>query len=399
MKITFYIFICFFIASSIALELSSYSSKKRRSEASAYRALTARLGYTNGYKELNSNLDSLTSICFDILYDGDNSLFEVQNKFSSYAQIDTYQLKDRIISSNHLPNFAKHVPEETRKIFQNNLMKKSDCQDLPECSKNQLDLSLDKIISLVSPSDEKLTFTYGVYLENKFQKIIFSLLVKNYSDSPAEKSRSQVDKHSMRRLKTLLISSLDEKKQERSQRISSTQANIVRLKEKINENVSHFEKKKTHEENQKNIESLRRELSEAKKEEAICNEDYLKKIREIDLNIVQANNELEQKNKEHKELVASTEVLIANLLALKEESKSWEIKKILFTEEAQKDVEKILYWLEASYYYRIFADKVVKNEHDIKEKFTISSKQLESNCNKIFNAFLPYKFELSFLKN
>jgi hypothetical protein len=349
------------------------SSAKRRTQTSNYASLTAELGFSSGYKTWGSENDdpSYSSVPVEYYLEfKENGKTITSGSFDNNESTNSFNLNDQIfffIGSNWA------LPSEFKKNY---------CSQGPRCT-------VDKIKSLNLMKSDNYYFVVN-YTTKNGKADSFKIILVNGAELTSEDDWT-VGKVELEKMANVFS----------TQKLSNYQY----FAEKVNLIIGNCEKV---------VKTYQRILSIFNKE---------KKRRDLEYNeakktyekYVSDKQKLEQEIKALNDKIAARDIEISNTLSDKEKCinehislvKELNIEEIIYDNAVKKKAEdlaklraekaqtikRVFYFLEASYFFRVFAEKLIKAEADVSAALT--GAHIKTTEQKLAKAFYPIKVQFA----
>lgn len=359
---TFRILICLsLVILSFSLELSSMN---KRTEASTYIALLNSLGLKYGYKEEAGQQSSF-----------DDSYFKI------YLQIDGKDIgkDDQTICSYFLRRNYLDI--------QINPSWKSSLPTYMKCNDYSCEIPFKVLNNFVYQGNGD-NGEFVIQLTDKSVKREFKIIITNVanyvSNDTVSVSRCQQEESKF----VSLYSEKMKEIQEPIQRVVLNIEDVIRTLDVYSRDVK------------EQLDRLKGELSNMQRRWKMAEEDKAKidkQLTEVVLKISTRNmliNVIKSDIQKNDNDRASAGVALAYHIALikkKEQDKANLIKKL--TEQKNVQIERFFYYLEASYFYRVFPTKLIAAQSDVEN--AINKANSDSTKSKIIKAFYPIKVQFS----
>ena len=360
------------IVASFALDMKS---AKNRAANSAYVALYTELGLTSGFKE-----DSLVDA-----NDDNNVIFKVYYTWEENG-------KKKSLGENNPLSINKIVSYDSIKVLINLPMRTDLFSKLPAFLKSYCNTDFCKISGttvFISQKDENQYFSLQ-FIDKKSVTHDLKNIVSNAIDGYVNSKGTVIQSDLLD-----VIDTYDTQKRFETSAFSKIAIDLKHNLELLSSQLRTIENNGSG-----NTETLKKNLKMYKDDL----EKYLKQKIALETNILSLNKKIaadqekinlqitlkqkcldEQitllKQIEDEQLnMARTEANIKNKVALNEKLK-------------QDSILSLYYQLEASYFYRVFSERLIKNKEGIEPALT--GKNLQTTQNKIINAFFPIPIKFS----
>lgn len=402
---------CLIIFSSNALNLSS-SRRRASTEAAAYMRLTNLLGYTNGYKALMGFGSTVRTVYYcDLIIEG-KSVIEKETHKSS--QISSTNGSTTNTSTSTKSSFQRHETsinlkssfELTVTTIQNisriesnnsiNLIKNLNIDpELKEMLFTAVDdkfkLSLDPL-RLVSASNNWQPQNIQMNVQTKKGTTVkIDLVVLNFKTF----SQSRNNNANEMSIKDM-TDSINEAKKKKIEALKSNVNRITKilfnLQQAITLKVLFLKKQEEITIYEGRIQVLQKDMSQCLELRAKLEKEYFSYEMEF-VEMQRSSNKYSEEIKTCKAKIVNFEVEMSSVE--NKIAKNVEEEKNKLLAENNKAYTHIFYWLEASFFYRVYKEKLVANENEVKDKF--SEAKIKANAQKLSEVFYPLETDLTFM--
>jgi len=411
MKIILHIVIaCLVLISSNALNLSS-SRRRASTEAAAYMKLTNLLGYTNGYKHIHKQSFDTILYC-DLKVERESVIKQSINLETSsvtankYSKTTTKTSTSIETSEENYYSFKSSFQLIVKTMNEINSIQSLNTVNIDESliTNDLRDMLFKKYdngyllnidpIKLVDVSSNWEPNIVNMNIRGSQQNIIrVDLIIKNFK-TISKSGPHEANENSVKDLRTSLIQIRKNKLKELQRAISRITSSLDSLQGSIRIKIMYLRKEERTTIYERQTKLLQAQYNDClnKRTSAynLANE-YQMKLATSDVNIQRFDIEI--KGCESKVQRIESEIKSLELIIINNEK---EKNRIL--EENKKIHSFIFYWLEASYYYRVFMEKTVADVNQVSVKFSNNKDKFLKNVYLIRDAFYPIDSDLTFLK-
>ena len=393
---------CLILLSSNALNISS-SKRRTSTEAAAYMKLTSLLGYTNGYKALGGfgNSKTVTYFC-DLLINKKSVIQKIEKSVtkegsttsstSSETERDKYNLRSSF-------QITVKTIREVSTIESNNSVKLIQGLQLPEKLKNDLflqvgNLSVLKLDPLKIADVTKHWEPQIIQITLRgFEEYNVQLVIMNFQTF-SKSTSGEANEKSIQDLQATIVDQRKIKLKSLREKLASIEIYFVNLQTAINLKIMFLKKQEQKSIYEGEITRIGTLKTQCLNERARLKKLYLG----YELTWVETGSKSNLLKEQVITCTSTVESYDIRITSIKEK-----IKTDVNTEKTKLEAKiaeaytHIFYWLEASYYYRVYDRKLVANVDDVKVKF--SESKLKSNSVKVSEVFYPIVTDLTFFDN
>lgn len=377
-----------------ALNISNSRRARTSSEASAYMAAFKKLNFSNGYKLFGTDFTQKSKILYvDISIEGKNIIDEKKTDIS-------FKTSDLASATNSLTFQFNSEFIQKRKNFES-LTKIDSNAIAPEFKEffveNKFTLDFAKTGNVHIPEFDKTKMTFG-YEQHRaeVQTLTFNFReIVEFSDLKLTVEEPKASPDEINRMAFLIEENRKLKLEAYQTEIKSMIKTIVNLKSNIKQKILLLGK-------EKDLIIIKKQIADKTIELEKCKRDY------SDTSIKRAAliHEYERRRQEYKDFsqtiidcartIQKYEIEIENTVQ-KISQKGQVNAALIQTRESEQRLAKtaIFYWIQASFYYRIFNNLLIQNEKEIEEKF--NENNIKKSCENLSKAFLPWETDLGFL--
>jgi hypothetical protein len=403
---------CLILLSSNALHLSS-SKRRVSTEAAAYMRLTNLLGYTNGYKALGFGSSGVTVVFYcDLIINGksviDNSsssLVKVSStktgnvSTTSVSQTTNASTVEKTISYKNtfeltiktIRNISRVESNNSLKLIQNIGLSPQIQEMLFSKVDDGFKLQLDPL-RFATASNNWQPQTIQINVDDKKGSIIkVELVVKNFKTLTASIAGDATEK-SVKDLTDSLLQAKKAKLTTIRSEVRSISAMLSNLQLAIGLKVMYL--------NQINNKTIfDGEIKKVQIDRTKCLElknQLLQQVNRLEMQWVETENSSTKITEQIKTCTSMVESFNIEIQSAQKkiDNKVQEEKTKLLTQNNLYYTQ-IFYWLEASFYYRVFSSRLVVDVNEVTVKF--AEEKLKANSAKIREVFLPLETDLSFM--
>lgn len=414
MKIILHIVIaCLILLSSNALNLSS-SRRRASTEAAAYMRLTNLLGYTNGYKALAGFGSSTKTVFYcDLFINGQSVIHKstsVELQKSSYknglvsssttTKTTTTTTVTEIIKLNESFELTINTIRSVSSIESNNSLKLIANLNLDQQIKDKLftkvdndnyRLNLDPLNLMNATNNWQPQTIQLTVSDKKGLNVKIDLVVKNFKTISNAKPTDATEK-GVKDLTEIMIAIKKEKLANLRRDVQIIVAHLTNLQSAIKIKILYLRKQNETVIYQGEIKRLQEEKSKCLQERARLQKEY--DSYELQwVEIESSSKKLTEEIKTCKSKVESIEIEIESVQ--NKITKNIQEEKTRLLNLNKESYTHIFYWLEASYFYRVFSSKLVADVNEVTVKF--AEDKIKNNSIKLSEVFYPLETDLSFM--
>lgn len=358
------------IVASFALDMKS---AKNRAANSAYVALYTELGLTSGFKE-DSLVDAKNDVIFKVYY-----TWEENGKKKSLGESNPLSIN----------NFVSY---DSVKVVINLPMRADLFSKLPAFLKSYCNTDFCKISGttvFIAQKDENQYFALQ-FKDNKSVTHDLKIIVSNAMDGYVASKGTVLQKNLFK-----VIGTYEEQKEKETSAFSKIAIDLKHNLELLSNQLNFIKKNgsKMTVNLEKDLKVYKDDLDKYQKLKTALETNILNLNKKIaaDQEKITLQNTLKQKCLD--EQITILKQIEDEQLEIRKSAEKIKNKLALSEKLKKESILALFYQLEASYYYRVFSERLIKKQEDIDAALT--GKNLQTTQNKIINAFFPIPIKFS----